>query len=398
MLTAALRVYTWDRPTSSISSDRLEDDTLPFLERALTVYRSMVGRTRGQVRNAARLALEGLRPDRVEPVVKLVDDVATYEWPSRRRWAERRVRVFETAARVHPVLDAPSSASVLGESIGLVAPSHEETVADLYADHPEFHVLRDFPPEYGADTLRAEYDLAQAQALLYSATRVTVDAEQDFKHILRYARLARLLHRLERVGDGYRFTLDGPNSVLRRTRVYGVDFARFLAALVRTRDWRLTAEIELRKGWRPFSFHLTADDGLGAGRAPAPVFDSSLEEAFSRRFGAERDGWRLFREAAVLETAGSLLVPDFVFRHEDGTEVLLEIVGYWTPEYLDEKFRKLRGVRAANLLVAVPKALALRAGRLPAAVVTFARRLRVSDVLPKLEAVRYDRLLPKSSE
>ncbi len=28
MLTAALRVYTWDRKTSSISSDRLEDDTL----------------------------------------------------------------------------------------------------------------------------------------------------------------------------------------------------------------------------------------------------------------------------------------------------------------------------------------------------------------------------------
>lgn len=390
MLTAALRVYSWDRPTSSICSDRLEDDALPVLARALAVYRSMIGRARGPVRNAARAALEGLRPDRVEPVVKLVDDVATYEWPGRRGWAERRVRVFEAAARVHPLLDASAASVLLADTLGFVAPAPEDTVADLYADYPEFHVLRDFPPEYGADALRADYDLAQAQALLYSATRVTVDAAQDFKHILRYARLARLLYRLDRAGDGYRFTLDGPSSVLRRTRAYGVDFARFLAALVRTRDWRLTAEIELRKGWRPLTFRLAADDGLGAGRARAPVFDSSLEETFARRFGDERDGWRLLREAVVLRSGGTLLVPDFVFRHADGTEAVLEVVGYWTPEYLEEKFRKLRDVRAPNLIVAVPRALALRAGTLPAAVVTFARRLRPSDVLARLQALRDD--------
>jgi predicted nuclease of restriction endonuclease-like RecB superfamily len=388
MLTAAHRVYAWDRATSSISSDRLEDECLPVLDRALGVYRSSAGRRRGHVRNAARVALDGLRPDRVEPVVKLLDDVATYEWPSRRGWAERRVRVFEAAADRHPLLEEAAAGAVLAQTIGLVAATPEERVADLYADYPEFHVLRDFPPDYDAESLRADYDLGQAQALLYAATRVTVDARQDFKHVLRYARLARLLHRLTRVGDGYRFELDGPNSVLRKTRAYGIDFARFLAALVRARDWRLVADIELRKGWRPLRFTLSADDGLGAGRAPAPVFDSSLEEAFARRFGAERGGWRLVREGVVLETGTALLVPDFVFRHEDGTEVLLEIVGYWTPEYLDEKFKKLGGLQAPNLIVAVPRALALRAGALPAAVVTFARRLRVSDVLPRLEAFR----------
>jgi uncharacterized protein len=388
MLTAALRVYTWDRPTSSISSDRLEDEALPSLELGLTVYRSLLGRPRGHVRNAARLALEGLRPDRVEPVVKLLDDAAAYEWPVRRRWAERRVRVFEAAAARHPLLEERAASAVLAETVGLVAASQEEAVADLYADFPEFHVLRDFPRDYAAEALRADYDLAQAQALLYSATKVVVEARQDFKHILRYARLARLLHRLERAGDGYRFTLDGPNSLLRRTRAYGIDFARFLAALARTRDWRLHAEVELRKGWRTFTFRLATDDGLGAGRPAVPAFDSSLEETFARRFGAEREGWRLLREAAVLETGASLLVPDFVFRHADGTEVLLEIVGYWTPEYLDEKFEKLRGVRAPNLIVAVPKALALRAGALPATVVPFARRLRVSHVLPRLEGFR----------
>jgi predicted nuclease of restriction endonuclease-like RecB superfamily len=261
-------------------------------------------------------------------------------------------------------------------------------VAALYADYPEFHRLVAFPEPYAAEALRVEYDLAQAQALLYSATRVTVEARGDFKHILRYARLARLLHRLERTREGYRFVLDGPNSVLRRTRAYGVDFARFLAALVRLRDWRLHAEIELRPGWRPFVLALSSEDGLGAGRAAPPEFDSSLEEAIARKFGVEREGWRLLREALILEAGDALLVPDFVFRHEDGTEVALEIAGYWTPEYIAGKLARLAGVRGVNLIVAVPRHLALRAGELPAAVLPFRRRVLLRDLLPRLEAFR----------
>lgn len=388
MLTVALRVYHWDRRTSSISSDRLEDATLPFLDGAIAVYRARVGAGRGHVRNAARLALEGLRPDRVEPVVKLLDDVATYEWPSTARCAERRVRVFESARSRHPLLDAGDATAVLAEALGEPRASLDEIVATLYADYPEFHRLAAFPNDYTAEDLRVDYDLSQAQALLYSATRVVVDARGDFKRVLRYARLARLLHRIERTAAGYRFVLDGPNSVLRRTRAYGVDFARFLAALVRLPGWTLAAEIVLHRGWRPFTFTLSAEDGLGAGHATPEPFDSTLEEAIAGKFGREREGWRLLREAVVLETAAGVLVPDFVFRHADGTEVVLEIAGYWTPEYVVEKFRKLRGVRDMNVIVAVPRALALRAGDLPAEVLPFRRRLLLRDLLPRLEAFR----------
>ncbi len=390
MLTAAHRVYHWDRRTSSVSSDRLEDEALPALEPALAVYRERIGQTRGQVRNAARRALEGLRPDRVEPAVKLLDDVATYEWPASGRCAERRVEVFEAAALSHPVLDAGAGLTLLADAFMPAPATHAEAVERLYADYPEFHRLVGFPPDYTAEALRADYDLGQAQALLYSATRVTVEAGGDFKHILRYARLARLLHRVERAdGDAYRFVLDGPSSVLRRTRAYGVDFARFLAALVRLSDWRLQAEVELRKGWRPLTFALASTDDLGARATPPAEFDSGLEAAIARKFGRERAGWRLVREGAVLDLGGGrVLVPDFVFRHADATEVALEIVGYWTPEYLADKLRRLSATRGVNLVVAVPRPLAVRAGRLPATVLPFKRRLLLRDLLPRLEAFR----------
>ncbi len=396
MLTRQQRVYHWDRRTSSISSDRLADGDLPHLERALAVYRSMLGERLGRIRDAARAALEGLRPDRVEAVVQLLDDAATYAWPRGRQQAERRVRTFELAARHHPLLDAAAGGPVVAEVFGEAPRRPDERVALLYADYPEFHRLRGFPADYTALDLRADYDLGQAQALLYSAVRVTVESRADLKHIVQYARLSRLLHRIEPAsGTGYRFTFDGPNSVLRHTHAYGVDFARFLAALVQARDWRLTAEITLRKGWRPFLFTVSSAHGLRS-RVPAPaLFDSAIEAALAEKFGPERDGWRLDREAAVLEAGGALLVPDFVFTHADGTRVAFEIVGYWTPEYLAEKLRKLRRVKGANLLVAVRKSLALEAGSLPQAALPFKSRILLRDLLPRLEAFRRPPLSPR---
>ena len=399
MLSKAHRVYHWTTPGRSISSDRLQDDSLPHLARAIAVYRRMLGRSRGRVRDAARVALAALRPARVEALVELLDDIATYEWPPGGRSAERRVAIFESAALGRPVLDAGCAGAILRETFGLptaavakaaaVKASSLDAVPLLYADYPEFHRLSAFPTGYDAEALWADYDLAQAQALLYDAVRMTVEATGDFKHIVQYARLSRLLHQLDRLrAGGYRITFDGPNSVLRRTRAYGVDLARFLAALVQARGWRMEAEVVLRRGWRPVIFALTDTDGLRS-RVPAPaLFDSKTEETFAQKFGPSRAGWRLQREAAILPAGEALVVPDFVFTHEDGTEVVLEIVGYWTPEYLAAKLAKLERVRGTHLIVAVRKALALRAGRLPAEVLPFASRILLKDLLPRLEAFR----------
>ena len=387
MLTKPQRVYHWDRRGSSISSDRLPEADLGHLERALAVYRASTGTRLGRVRDAARAALEGVRPDRVEAIVQLLDDAATYEWPRGPQAPERRVRVFELAGGRHPVLDRAAAGAVVAEVFDEAPGQPDELVALLYADYPEFHRLRSFPGDYTAEDLRADYDLGQAQALLYSAVRVRVEAAGDFRHVVQYARLARLLHRIEPTG-GYRFVFDGPNSILRHTHAYGVDFARFLAALVQARDWCLTAEIVLRKGWRPLTFTLSSADGLRS-RVSAPrLFDSAIEAALAEKFGGERDGWRLRREAMILEAGGGLLVPDFVFTHADGTEVALEIVGYWTPEYLARKLRKLGRVRAPNLLVAVRRSLAVQAGALPQAVLPFTTRILLRDLMPQLETFR----------
>lgn len=54
----------------------------------------------------------------------------------------------------------------------------------------------------------------------------------------------------------------------------------------------------------------------------------------------------------------ALFLPDFTFRHSDGREALVEIVGFWTPEYLDEKLRKVAAAGLENLVLIVYRALA----------------------------------------
>lgn len=389
MLTKQQRVYRWIKPGSSISSDRLGDKDLPHLARAIAVYRRSVGRRRGRVRDAARAALGAVQPDRVEGLVKLLDDAATYEWPRGMRQAEQRVQIFKSAARGHPVLERDRALDLLKVRFDPAPRSLEDAVPMLYADYPEFHRLVAFPADYTAGDLRADYDLAQAQALLYDAVRITVESRRNFRHIVQYARLSRLLHRVERLrGGAYRLAFDGPNSILRHTHAYGVDFAKFLAALVQIRGWTLTAEVVTRKGWRPVTFALSDADGLRS-RVPAPVlFDSRLEETFARKFGPKRGGWSLGREAIIIEAGEALVVPDFVFTHEDGTEVAMEIVGYWTPEYLKAKLDKLAAVQGPNLIVAVRKAMAVAAGCLPATVLPFSSGILLRDLMPHLEAFR----------
>lgn len=216
-----------------------------------------------------------------------------------------------------------------------------------------------------------------------------MEARADLGHIVRYARLSRLMHRIVRGEEGqYRIVLDGPNSVLRKTHAYGVDFARFLAALVQARDWRLRAEVIPRKGWRPSTFSLSSADGLRSSVPPPALFDSGLEARFAAKFGERRDGWRLRREAILLEAGEHLVIPDFAFTHEDGTEVALEIVGYWTPEYLAAKVEKLRRVHGAGVIVAVRKSMALKVGPLLGEVLPFRSGILLRDLMPRLEAFR----------
>ncbi len=88
---------------------------------------------------------------------------------------------------------------------------------------------------------------------------------------------------------------------------------------------------------------------------PAPSeFDSEVEQHFFQRWGPEpRQGWTLSREAEILHQGQTVFMPDFVLKHESGRNVLLEVIGFWTPEYLAAKQATLKKFPDHRILLVV---------------------------------------------
>jgi hypothetical protein len=72
-----------------------------------------------------------------------------------------------------------------------------------------------------------------------------------------------------------------------------------------------------------------------------------VEEKFARKFEevvANVTGWKLIREPdPLIVSGGKAFIADFVFE-KYGQRVYMEIVGFWTPEYLERKLRKLADI------------------------------------------------------
>jgi predicted nuclease of restriction endonuclease-like RecB superfamily len=115
-----------------------------------------------------------------------------------------------------------------------------------------------------------------------------------------------------------------------------------------------------------------------------------LEAAFANRWDALKTEWILEREVDLIPIPGSVMIPDFRLVHPDGRIFLLEIIGFWRPEYLQKKFAQVRRAECDNLIIAISERLNLeKAGvkvtNVPAKVIWFKDKLSPKAVLEVLE-------------
>lgn len=84
------------------------------------------------------------------------------------------------------------------------------------------------------------------------------------------------------------------------------------------------------------------------------------------------------------------MIPDFSFTHrKDGRRALLEIVGFWHPNYLRRKLAKVRQAGRRDLILLVYESANVAEGEFEAAsageVLTFVRKPILKDVLAAVE-------------
>ncbi len=400
MLTREEGLVVYDDSSGRAFPDRLTRRThrpyVGYAERLLAIYAHGVGATRRELHRQVEntfAVLDDCPRRRIAAFQKLLDEVSEYECDSARKAAKLRQQVFSKAAQYHPLVGQVDGvychleADVKQRIATELNRTWEQIDAELFSDVIEFQRLKKFTGYASGEELLARYNVAQTQAALYRAEQLMVWSQVDLKMIIRYAKLARLMHSIRREADGsYCFRFDGPASVLRRSTRYGVAMARFLPGLLACRQWRATAKVLNRFGKR-YRLELSSLDGLHSTAAAVTEFDSELEANFVAAWEtADCGDWTLHRESEILHAGQTVFTPDFSLVSSNGRKVLLEIVGYWTPEYLEHKTKQLEKFSEHNILLAIPEQtnFSLPAGMPPP--ISFKRELKPAQVLARLES------------
>ncbi|SIS15883.1 DUF790 family protein [Natronorubrum thiooxidans] len=339
----------------------------------------------------------------VQGLAKLLTDECEFETVAATDPQEIRQALFAKANESYPIVRQPTLGddtqrlevySAVADQLGI---SLKECYRGMYADLEDnmllvrFGDLRvdeyagdssssttrltgDSEETYAEDTISVDwlltrYNLALAQAVLYDATQMRIQVWDHFNTVFSYVKLFGLMHRIypidesgERVEStdvaaGYEAILDGPASLFSKSRKYGIRMANFLPALPLCDRWEMEAEIldgERRStNSGSLTFELDHTDGLSSHYGDQGKFDSDLERTLSQKWERATTDWELRREDDVLDLGVEVMIPDFAVEHPDGRRAILEIVGFWTPEYLEEKLAKIEAADLDHLLIAV---------------------------------------------
>ena len=250
------------------------------------------------------------------------------------------------------------------------------------------------PPTPAEAALRT--NLAIAQAVLMRASRVELRVEGGVRPIVRLAKLRGLLCTIVDVPEvglpgGPVLEISGPFSLFQHTMLYGRALAELLPHLAWCARFELRAACALRG--RLATVSVESGDPIFPAAPPA-LYDSRLEERFARDVARLAPDWDLLREPEPLRSGTTLIFPDFLLRNRlhPARQILIEIVGFWTPEYLAAKLEKLRQADLPACLLCIDEDRACATADLPPhlPVVRFRRRLDAAAVLREVERLTRD--------
>ncbi|MBN8559682.1 MAG: DUF790 family protein [Leptolyngbya sp. UWPOB_LEPTO1] len=391
-----------------IAPKRLEFDAkvLAIAEDLITLFQEARNGTRGAL-NRQLQELEGEETDyRVKRGLAhlLNSSFSTFETVSPLDPPMLRERVFALSAQSVPSAQATQMtiekvANDLGQELDReVLP--EQVKAGLYADLPENQILTSFEAPT-PEALLHRYNLSQVQGVFYRASHLVINAHRNdpgqYKLLFRYMKLFQLMTYIEGDADhGFTLTIDGPTSLFKPSTRYGLAIAKLLPALLHVTRWSLAAELQINDSYsgqkRQGRFALDSECGLVSHYPPGKTYDSLLEAGFVDRWNKAKTEWQLEREVDLIPIPGSVMIPDFRVVHPDGRSFLVEIVGYWRPEYLRKKFSQVRQSGRDDLILAVSERLNLenagvKISDTPARIVWFKDQLLPKAILQVLEDV-----------
>ncbi|HLI05005.1 MAG TPA: DUF790 family protein [Ktedonobacteraceae bacterium] len=284
---------------------------------------------------------------------------------------------------------------VVARESGLTPPELDEM---LFADRHATYLLTDTGPDWTPSGLLARYNLELARGALYWASHITIEVSSNYKDLWKYIKLFKLMFWAEpKPEGGYRIDLDGPISpFVTSTLRYGRQLAAFLPALLLCEHWQMFASVFPPQGQGEKLYHLDHTSMLQSHFKNSGLFDSRLEADFAaefeEKFGNTRGHWRMLRESDVLLLGDTVMVPDFLLvdTQDERRRILIELVGFWHPNYLRRKVEKVRAANCSHLLLLVYDGLKITAEAfegVSSEVIFFKQKPVLKEVMETVEAM-----------
>ena len=409
MLTADLaHSRTHEETVTPLFIDADEQQYRDTAEELIQIFDEHLGEPKGELEDTIdQLTIADTDYKIVQRLAKLLKDECEFETVAPVDPREIRQALFERANESYPIVRQPTLGedtqklevySSIADQLGI---SLEQCYRGMYADLDEnkrlvrfghrvsgeyddtdestttTRLTGDSEESYAEDTITVDwlltrYNLALAQAVLYDATEMRIRVWDSFATVFSYVKLFGLMHRIypidtegnrvasTDVADGYEAILDGAASLFSQSQKYGIRMANFLPALPLCNRWEMKADIlddDNGSTGRTLSFDLDHTNGLSSHYSAQDEFDSDVERTLAQKWERATTDWQLLREDDVLELGAEVMLPDFAIEHPNGRRVVFEVVGFWTPEYLEEKLHKIRHADQDNLIVAVSERL-----------------------------------------
>lgn len=294
--------------------------------------------------------------------------------------------VFEESSKCGLAITLVDRDKILEKIAARLNVSKEIIEKLLWMDVEDNQIIRSYEP-IGPKQLIGWYNLSILQTVLFSCTKLefSLNGGTNWKKVLRLVKKFGLMYTLRIMSNSIssenlnliegkkRYDLndrnnkyiedksiicsiDGPLSIFKLTEKYGTSIAKIISFIVTLDKWRINASV-LRKSLssgKLYELHISNENSI-LFTYPSSLkkeitdkdkllFDSKIEEIFAEKFELFDKGWKLIREPdPLILTDNSAFIPDFLIRKYD-VQIYIEIIGFWTEEYLKRKFNKIKDI------------------------------------------------------
>ena len=279
-------------------------------------------------------------------------------------------------------LDQTARAARLAEAAARLATTVEQIEIAMWADLPAERIVVMPKARPTAMAVAAAANLSMIQRALTRCHSVRLQLTGNSRAIARLVALRGLIMTAHMRESAIELSISGPLALFHRTTVYGRAMGGIVPQLAGCERFVLEAECEVQN--QPTLLRIVQPVLLPTSEPPRR-YDSALEARFARDFAKHAPDWRLLREPTPVDVAGRLAFPDFLLEHraDDARRWWVEIVGFWTADYLRQKLATYRAARLSHVILCIDANRAVDTHDLPAhaRIVRFSKSIPVDSIL-----------------